>query len=295
MSPFLVATVVTLVMLVAFAIGWMALPSAMPASGVPSVFAAEQPAGELAGVIGRLSRPTSPSGLGTVRRELAQAGFRGSGALELYLASRTLLALGLPVLGLAFGHWRPTPLTFLGMLLLAAVGYYLPRVVVAQARSARQHEIRSVLPDALDMLVACVESGLGVDAALRHIAHEFEPVSPTLAGELDVVTTEMQAGLTRAEAMARLDARVGVDEVTALVNVLGQGERYGAGIAESIRAHARMSRRRRLVDAERRAAEASPKLTVVMVLFVLPPLFIVLVGPTVIQVITEVIPMLEGR
>lgn len=295
MSPILSAVIVALAVAVAFFLVWMAVPSAAAVAGTPSAFAPERPAGAFAGAIGKLARPTDAGGINALRRELDQAGLRVAGALEMYLATRTVLALGLPLLALVLRRWDISAVTWFVMLALATVGYYVPRIVVGSLRSSRQREIREVLPDALDMLVACVESGLGVDAALRHIAHEFAPVSPALAGELDIVTTEMQAGLTRPEAMARFDARVGVDEVTALVSVLGQGERYGAGIAESIRSHAKMSRRRRLVDAERRAAEAAPKLTVVMVLFILPPLFIVLVGPTVIQVITEVIPMLEGR
>lgn len=292
MSPPLVGTLVFFAVGLAFQLAWLARP--VPALPRARALFEAAPVSGMTGVLGRLSTP-DPSQVQLQKRELDQAGYRAGSALPVYLAARTALALGLPLLAFALHSWRVTLGSYVVLLGLAALGYYLPAWVVKSRRAARQLEIRHVLPDALDMLVACVESGLGIDAALRHTARELAPISPVLAEEIEIVGAEMQAGLSRGDALRRMDERVGVDDVTALVSVISQGERYGTGIAESIRTHAQMARRRRLVDAERRAAEATPKLTVVMVLFILPPLFVVLVGPTILQVVDEVIPMLEGR
>ncbi len=110
-----------------------------------------------------------------------------------------------------------------------------------------------------------------------------------------MLNAELQAGISRTDALNHMRERNGVDAVDGLVSVIAQAECYGVGIADAMRSHAKMSRRRRILDAERRAAEAAPKLTVAMVLFVLPPLFIVLIGPTAIRLSTGVLPMLEGR
>ena len=120
-------------------------------------------------------------------------------------------------------------------------------------------------------------------------------MAPELAGEFDILNAELQAGLPRAEALGHLRDRNGVDAVNGLVSVVGQAERYGVGIASLMRSHAKMSRRRRILDAEQRAAEATPKLTVAMVLFILPPLFIILIGPTAIRLTTDVIPTMQRR
>lgn len=261
----------------------------------PTVFASTAPAPVLVRLLGRLATPAGTSEASQAERDLVQAGIRRPHALAEYLAARTVLALGLPLLG-ALGVRTLTTTAALGALLgLATVGYMLPVLGVKILGEARRGRIRRVFPNALDMLVNCLESGLGIDAALRYVARELAGVGPELATDLDILNAELQSGLPRQHAMAGLKGRVGLPEIDGLVSVVAQAERYGVGIAESMRAHAKMSRRRRILDAERRAAEAAPKLTVVMVLFVLPPLFIVLIGPTAIRLTTSVIPMLEQQ
>ncbi len=292
------ATLVAITVFVALlATAWLAqrARAGTPVAGGASVFAPAAGANPVTGAIGRLARPSDPGEIHLQRQFLAQAGFRSPNALSIYLAARSLSALILPALGAFIAPPKGLAGGFLLLLALASLGYYLPLVVVRVLRDVRQTEVRKVLPDALDMLVSCLESGLGLDAALRHVGHELRLAAPEFGGEIELVNAELQAGIPRAEALVHLDQRVGVDDITALVGVLSQAERYGAGIAESVRAHAQMSRRRRILDAERRAAEAAPKLTVVMILFVLPPLFVVLIGPTVVHVVTRLLPMLEGR
>jgi tight adherence protein C len=249
-------------------------------------------------VVRALSKLATPSDSGAVRgihRDLVQAGFRGSGAFPIYLALRTVFAVVLPA-SLLYTVRTLGTVNAVGVLLgVAAVGYFLPVVVVRGLADARRRRIRGVFPNALDMLVNCLESGLGLDAALRYVARELTEVSPELTREFDMLNAELQAGISRTDALNHMRERNGVDAVDGLVSVIAQAERYGVGIADAMRSHAKMSRRRRILDAERRAAEAAPKLTVAMVLFVLPPLFIVLIGPTAIRLSTGVLPMLEGR
>ena len=245
--------------------------------------------------LGKLATPSDQGQVRGIHRDLVQAGFRGSGAFSIYLALRTVLAVVLPV-SLLFTIRTLGTVNAVGVLLvLAAVGYFLPVLVVRGLADARRRRIRGVFPNALDMLVNCMESGLGLDAALRYVARELTEVSPELTREFDMLNAELQAGISRTDALNHMRERNGVDAVDGLVSVIAQAERYGVGIADAMRSHAKMSRRRRILDAERRAAEAAPKLTVAMVLFVLPPLFIVLIGPTAIRLSTGVLPMLEGR
>ena len=295
MGPTMLAFGVFFATAVVFGLVWAAWPRVVLLSTEGSAFTRPAEPSPLTHALGRLALSGETGAAETTRRALVQAGWRQPAALPLYLASRTVAALGAAALPLL-----PTAAWPLGgrlaiSLFAAAVGYYLPAAVLHAVRTGRQREIRTILPDALDMLVSALESGLGLDAALRYLAREITRVAPAFGAELELLNSEMHAGLGRAEALEHLDQRIGVDDIAALVGVLSQAERYGTGVADTVRIHARMSRRRRLLEAERRAGEAAPKLTVIMILFILPPLFVVLVGPTAVYVATEVIPTLEGR
>lgn len=245
----------------------------------------------VASAIGSLAAPPAGTERDALRQSLVHAGYNHPRAMEIYLLLRTVLALCLPALVLL------SPARTLGTLsaalTLALSGYYLPALVVYVQREERHSQLRNALPNALDMLVSCLEAGLGLDAALRHVAEELKTAAPVLSTELSYVNTELSAGIPRADALRHLDTRTGLAELASLVNVLSQAERYGAGISASIRAHAQLTRRRRLLDAEKRAAEATPKLTVAMIFFILPPLFVVLLGPAVVNIIDHLLPSLE--
>lgn len=147
----------------------------------------------------------------------------------------------------------------------------------------------------LDMLVSCLEAGLGIDMALRHVAGELVAAAPEIARELALVNTELAAGVPRMTALQHFHDRTDIEEVASLVNELAQAERYGSRIAPALRSHAQVTRTRRVLESERKAAEASPKLTVVMILFILPPLFIVVLGPTAVTLIARFAPTLETQ
>jgi tight adherence protein C len=265
-----------------------------PATPPEPLLAPRSKAKGLAATVGSLAQPRTPEGLGAMRRHLSHAGFEGKRAYEVYSLVRATLALGLPAL--TWLALRPSSL-FLSVLLAlitAAAGYYGPVLYVENRRRRRREALLKPFPNALDLLVSSVEAGLGLDAALRCVATEMETAAPLLAHELQRTNQEFTAGVPRLEALRRLDDRTGLTEMTSLVNVLVQAERYGTGVGRALRAHADLTRHKRMLAAEGRAARVAPKLTIVTVVLIMPSLLTVLLGPTIVNVITYVIPLLAG-
>ena len=296
-APLLVATGTFMAVVLA----WLAVSDRQPqlatAAGVPTGMlsdATEKPSA-LHRLAQALAAPRDEASRSHMREWLVQAGWRERHNLEHFVALRAALAILLPLLG--WSLIQPERLMATGSLVLAlaAVGYYGPTVVLWQLRLARLDRLSHAFPNALDMLVSVLEGGLGVDAALIHVARELPAACPELASEIDTVNLELAAGVPRLEALNHLYLRTGLDDIASLVNVLAQAERYGSGIAQSIRAHAQLTRRHRANEAETRAAKASPKLTVAMIFFILPPLFVVLLGPTIVHVVERLLPTLAGQ
>jgi tight adherence protein C len=219
-----------------------------------------------------------------LQEQLMQAGFRGRNAVELFGAARSLGAIVLGLLGLLLVPKTNAALVALGALAGMALGYYAPAIYVSNARQHRLEALMRGFPDALDLLVSTVEAGLGLDAAFRRVAEELESATPELAHELQSVTYEVNAGIPRVEALRRLAGRCGLDELTSLVNVLVQAERFGTSVSRALRVHSQHVRTKRMHKAETKAAQVSPKLTIAMILFILPCLIFVLLGPAIISV-----------
>lgn len=173
----------------------------------------------------------------------------------------------------------------LGIAIVAALlGYYAPALYVRNRISKRQKSIRRAWPDALDLLLICVESGMGVESAFRKVAEEIGSQSIELAEELSQTTAELSYLPERRTAYENLAERTGLDGVKAVVTTLVQAEKYGTPVAQSLRALAQESRDTRMSEAEKKAAGLPPKLTVPMIIFFLPVLFVVLITPAVIQI-----------
>lgn len=230
-----------------------------------------------------------------LRKRMLQAGYRDRNAVEIYSACRTVGALVFAVL--AFALLPKDKIIYItgSALVGATAGYYLPAIWVSNVLGKRKTELLKAFPDALDLLVSCVESGLGLDAAFRRVADEMEEAAPDLSRELQLVTAEVNAGVPRTEALRHLSDRTGVDDINALVNVLVQAERFGTSVAKALRTHAEHVRVRRMQRAEEKAAQVSPKLTVTMILFILPCLMIILIGPAVINVKNVLLPTMAGQ
>lgn len=237
--------------------------------------------------IARLAQPESEEERNILKQKLIQAGYRAKHAPQVFNAVRVALALLLPLLFAPFAATMSWTTMALAVVLGAAIGYYGPLMVVNSAIQGRQSKILKPLPDALDLLVTSVEAGLGLDAAFRRVAEEIEQAAPDLAFEFQMVNHEISAGIARIDALKRLQERTGLDEVKSLVNMLTQAERFGTSIARSLRVHSDITRQKRMSKAEEEAAKVSPKLTVVMILFLLPCLMIVLLGPAIVNVLNS--------
>ncbi|MFT4978221.1 MAG: tight adherence protein C [Myxococcota bacterium] len=248
---------------------------------------------KVTGNLSSLAAPSSEDQQNLVRTWLIQAGFRSRGNLETYSAIRAGLAVCLPLLSIPIMQQAQPIYVLFFVMLLATIGYYVPVVYVNSKMKARKKALLKPFPDAMDLLVSSVEAGLGVDAAFQRVAKEIENAAPVLSRELQMVNHEVAAGIPRIDALRRLDKRTGLQEVNSLVNVLTQADRFGTSIAQSLRVHSELVRTKRMLEAEEQAAAISPKLTVGMIIFILPSLFVVLVGPAVINVIRKLLPAIS--
>jgi tight adherence protein C len=225
--------------------------------------------------------------VGTLRQRLVHAGYRHPAAAATYYGLRLVLAVGLPFAALSLPQVWTMPRMWLVILLcmLAAVGLVGPSMWLDLRRNKRQGEIRRTLPDALDLMVVCVEAGLGINASLMRVAQEFAVGRPVLAAEFELVTLEIRAGKSSTEALKSLSERTGVSEVSSLVAMLVQTERFGTNLADTLRVHADSMRVQRLQRAEELAAKAPLKMLFPTVLIFAATL-IVTIGPGILQMIT---------
>jgi tight adherence protein C len=222
---------------------------------------------------------------------LNQAGMRGRGVYRIYIAVRWALPVALVTLAVLFG--RRVALTDRSIFLLALsggiCGLLIPDAVVRWKIRKRKEEITDSLPDALDLLVVCVEAGLALNAAFVKITEEFELTCPALSEEFDVVNREMVAGKPRQEALRALSDRTGVEDVKSLVAMLVQTEKLGTSLAQSLRVHSDSLRTRRRQRAEEAAAKTTIKLVFPLVFLMFPALFIVILGPGVLQIMKSIL------
>jgi tight adherence protein C len=221
--------------------------------------------------------------------QLAQAGWRSADAMTMFLGFRLGSS---PVLGLV--GWLLTPLLVhhatiliqcVGGLVGTGLGAYAPNIYVNNAAKNRGQKMQKQLPDALDLFVICADAGLGMDAAFVRVAREIAPSSPELADELGLTAIELSFLPNRRDALNNLGKRTNMASMRSFVNTLGQTEKYGTPLTQSLRVLAAEFRNERLMKAEEKAARLPATLTVPMICFILPPLFLVLVGPAIIQVI----------
>jgi tight adherence protein C len=220
-----------------------------------------------------------------LRSGLVCAGYRRADAPVIFLGSKVVFAALLPILWLAFTFLTARPLgnVLLWLVVLGVAGFYVPSVFLALRKRERQDTILRALPDALDLMVVCVEAGLGMTAALQRVAMEIRLACRPLAEELVLVHQEMQTGVPRADSLRNLAQRTGVDDIYSLVAMLIQTDRLGTSIAQALRAHAGSMRTRRRQRAELLARKASIKLAFPLVFLVLPALLLIILGPAGIQ------------
>ncbi|MBX3490073.1 MAG: type II secretion system F family protein [Parvibaculum sp.] len=226
-----------------------------------------------------------------IKEKLRQAGFRGPGPMYTFVFFRfvmppILFVLTLLYLAFVNDFGLPAMSRFAASCGAAFVGFYLPSLFVENVIARRQDSIRKAFPDALDLLLICVESGMSIEAAFQKVASEIGTQSVELAEELGLATAELSYLQERRQAYENLASRTGLPGVKAVATSLIQAERYGTPLGQSLRVMAQENRDMRMADAEKKAAGLPPKLTVPMILFFLPVLFGVILGPAIIKVMS---------
>ena len=240
--------------------------------------------------------PASPKDVTIMQGRLIRAGMRGPNALRILYGAKLLFAITLPFLmSMAVaGRQSDNSNKMLAIVAAAALGFWGPNEYVKIRSKRRQKHIHRALPNALDLLVVCVESGLGLDQSIMQVAKELEQAHPEISLEFTLVNLELKAGKRRAEALRNLSDRTAVEDLKKLVAVLIQADRFGTGVAQSLRAHADFMRVQSRQVAEEKAAKLGVKLVFPIFFCILPSLFVVTVGPMAVRIMRELIPMMNS-
>jgi tight adherence protein C len=220
---------------------------------------------------------------------LARAGYRGQGPLNTYVFARFVtpfvtFVLAFAYLSLTVFADKPLYLNAIYALFIGLVGGYLPTLLLKNRTIKRQKSIKRAWPDALDLMLLCVEAGMSVEHAFKRVAREIGMQSPELAEEITLTTAELSFLEDRTRAYDNLGKRTGLDVVKSVMTALIQADRYGTSVGTSLRVMAEEGRETRMMDAEKKAAALPPKLTVPLIVFFLPVLFIVIISPAVIRI-----------
>jgi tight adherence protein C len=229
--------------------------------------------------------PRNPADVSTVQKRLARAGYREPSYINIFYSSKVLVPMALCLVATVTQLYTYSPLFVYA--LAAGLGYLAPDFWLNNRISARKMKLSLGLPEALDLLVICVEAGLSVDKATMRTAEELRISQPAIADEMNLVYLEQRAGRPRAEAWKHFGERTDVDTIRSLASILIQADKFGTSVGKTLRTHAEALRTRRRQDAEEKAAKTTVKLTFPLVLFIFPSLFVVTLGPSMIV-------MLEG-
>ena len=240
--------------------------------------------------------PTSPKDVTVMQRRLIRAGFRGPNAVRRLYGAKIAMAIAFPLLAalLVAPRFADPGNRIMALIVAAALGFFGPNEYVRMAANRRQKAVQKGLANALDLLVICVESGLGLDQGIAQVARELEQAHPEICQEFALVNLELKAGKRRAEALRNLADRTGCEDLKKLVAVLIQADRFGTGVAASLRGHADYMRVQARQVAEEKAAKLGVKLVFPIFFCILPTLFVVTVGPVVMRIIRELIPTMNN-
>jgi tight adherence protein C len=253
---------------------------------------------KIAGPLARLSTPEGEWENSALRMRFLHAGIRNTDARMLYFGAKTLLPLllaGLAYMGLrALSQTGGLTLIFY-LLLFAMIGCYLPNLLLYLKVKSRQREIFESFPDAADLMLVCVEAGLGLDAGLSKVGDEIRRKSMALAEELHLTNLEMRAGASREKSLRNLALRTGIEEISTFATMLTQADKFGTSIGDALRVFSDDLRHKRQVLAEERAAKVPTKMLFPLVLCIFPSIIMVILGPALIQVYRNLVPMLTGN
>jgi tight adherence protein C len=253
--------------------------------------------------LGAMLKPQTELEQSQIKIKLANAGFRSEAAPGIFQGLRVISFVTFTILGVFLFIFMKYKLPATpkigdidaGIVFFIAFGMFLPNIILWYLKSQRQMAIFLTLPDALDLLVVCVESGLGLDAALRRVTEEMKDHAKVLCEELNLANFQLQMGRPRREVLHDLGVRTGVDDVRSLAAILIQADRFGSSIAQALRVQSDSMRTRRRQIAEEKAAKTAVQLIFPLVLFIFPGIFVVLVGPAAISIMNKFAPATSGQ
>lgn len=252
----------------------------------------------LAGPLAKLSIPEGKWENSPLRIKFINAGIRSANAPILYYAAKTALPLvfaGLTYLALELaGKGLDRNTLILVLLIMATIGCYLPNFAIRRAIQKRKREIFENFPDAADLMLVCVEAGLGFDAAFVRVADEIRIQSAALTEEIHLTNLETRAGYTRERALRNLGLRTGVEEINTFASIMSQADKFGTSIGESLRIFSDDLRHKRQIRAEEQAAKLPTKMLFPLVLCIFPAISMVILGPAGVQIYRVILPMLGG-
>lgn|SRR5262245_1563737 len=240
--------------------------------------------------------PKSPGEVSSTTRKLMQAGYRNKSAVTIFYGIKVGFILVLLLAAFVSGRFQNPAIESIFLTLMACVGagYILPDFILSTRVTARKEKIQLALPDALDLLVVCVEAGLGLDQAILKTSEELRVTHPDICEELNLVNLELRAGKPRKDALKNLADRTAVEDINGLVSMLVQTDKFGTSIAQSLRVHSDALRTKRRQRAEERAHKVSVKLVFPLVFLIFPSMFIIILGPGVIKIIKQLLPAMGG-
>ena len=249
--------------------------------------------------LGEANKPSNQSEVSAIREALMTAGYRQAQAPMLFMGAKLLcsiVALGIaafvPAKFLGFPSASVQVAIYLGA---ASGGYFLPMLWLHHAMNKRKEKLLDAFPDALDLMVVCVEAGLGLDAAISRVSSEIQFAHRELAEEFNLVSFELRTGLSRAEALKNLSRRIDLEEVSSLVALLVQTDKFGTSVGQALRVHSDAMRSNRQLRAEELAAKLPVKMLFPLVFFIFPSLFVIVVGPAVVKIARTLLPSLGGQ
>jgi tight adherence protein C len=275
-------------------------PYSRRAQNKPEMRAGEAMAKALEAAAPALAKPLTPQNAkeaGRLKQRLMEAGFRSENAVMMFLSIKLIVAVCLLVLtgGIAVVFEGLSSGAGIKAVVGGGLGFYGPELILSYLSSKRKKQIFQGLPDALDLLVVCVEAGLGLDQAMRKVAQEMKSAYRILSDEFGLCNLHLQMGRPRSHVLQDLGVRTGVEDLRSLASLLIQADKFGSSVAQALRVQSDSMRVKRQQIAEEKAAKTAVKLILPLVLFIFPGVFVVLVGPAAVQMVQEMFPAMQGK
>ncbi len=254
---------------------------------------------ELTKPVAKLSVPKEGWENSQLRIRFMNAGYRNETAPVVFFIAKTVLTFLLPAIFILYmiisgADYAGNTMLFY-IIVSAGLGYFLPNIFLERRIAYRKRQILDSFPDAMDLIIVCVESGLGLDAALARVSEEMHMISPVLGEELHLINLELRAGSSRERALRNLALRTGVEDVDTLVAMLVQSDRFGTSIGQALRVYAENLRTKRRLRAEEAAAKIALKLLFPLIFFIFPSMLLVLLGPALISINRILLPAMGGQ